>query len=538
MILKEPDRNRILRRADWRFLLPEPIIGTSICFTGGLLAEATAAVSQASLQPDRADIPGRCDVAVAAEPTAATLQRAWTALRPGGALYVEWGGLWAGGPAGIRFRLEAAGFTEIACYAPRPAPWQTVEMWIPLESDGAVRYFLARLDSRGPVLRRLVRQIGKVLWNSSMNLRLGLPLSAVASKPEIAPSERGFRRSRSGSTRDTRGLSPQLQDELLSSWSSWGVGHRPKTLSTLLITRGRRSINKTVALVFAASRNHPLLALKRARVSESAPALLNEAEVLRAVQARPGGMRGAPRVLFCRELDGLLTLAETVIEGRPVTQVLNPQNFRELALRAADWSADLVQSTVPLPPGEWWGRLIEPVLAHFHKSFEPVLDEGAFRAALAILSSLGPLPLLCEQRDYSPWNLIVQPNGELGVLDWESAEPQGLPGLDLIYCLTYLSAYLNGSSRSGDLREARRRCLEPETEVGRVASECLNRYRSRLGLPATALQPLAVLAWMIHARSEYNRFCSDLGKPPDPAILRESIFLQLWSQELEGKALQ
>jgi hypothetical protein len=52
------------------------------------------------------------------------------------------------------------------------------------------------------------------------------------------------------------------------------------------------------------------------------------------------------------------------------------------------------------------------------------------------------------------------------------------------------------------------------------------------------LQPLAVLAWMIHARSEYHHFCLDFGEPPDSAILRKSVFLKLWSQELEIKALR
>jgi aminoglycoside phosphotransferase (APT) family kinase protein len=35
-----------------------------------------------------------------------------------------------------------------------------------------------------------------------------------------------------------------------------------------------------------------------------------------------------------------------------------------------------------------------------------------------------------EQRDFGPWNLLVTPAGQIAVLDWESAEVDGLPALD------------------------------------------------------------------------------------------------------------
>jgi hypothetical protein len=44
-----------------------------------------------------------------------------------------------------------------------------------------------------------------------------------------------------------------------------------------------------------------------------------------------------------------------------------------------------------------------------------------------------------------------------------------------------------------------------------------------------------VLAWMIHARSDYKHFCLDLGQPPAAAMLRRSVFLRLWYQELGAR---
>jgi hypothetical protein len=534
--MREETRNLRLRRSDWRFLLATGAPRRSICFTEGLLAEATAAVSEECLRT--ADIASEvdvCDLAVVRNPSAATLRNAWTILQPGGAVYLEWHGVWSGGPAGIRRRLAAAGFEQVACYAARPGPTGRVEMWVPLDCDGAVQYYLTRRSTRGPVVRRLLRRIGEAMWRASAKLRMGVPLCAVARKPLTLPTRPRSWTRRAAHEPVVRGLSSQLQDELLSNWDSWGLGDRPGELSALLMTRGKRSINKTVALVFAGSDRHPLLALKRARVPESMAAMWNEAEVLRAVHSRPGGMLGAPRVLFCRELDGFLTLAETVVEGRPVTEVLTQENCRELALRAAAWSAELAQSDHPISPDAWWGRLVEPVLEHFERDFRAVLDRVALRDAIAILSSLGPLPLVIEQRDYSPWNLLLAPNGDLGVLDWESGERRGLPGLDLIYCLTYFSAYVEGVRAHG-LSQAWRRCLEPRSEMGSIAQDALERYFAKVGVSPEALRPLALLAWMIHARSEYKEFCQDLGQSPDAAVLQRSVFLQLWYEELGRRA--
>jgi hypothetical protein len=536
MSLPDEERSRLLRRADWRFLLPTPAPRKSICFVDGLLADTTAEVSEVCLMASSTDESTRgCDLAVAADPLWVTLRRAWEALRPGGSCYIEWNRAWPG-PAGVRRRLEAAGFEEVACYAPRPIPDRGTGVWVPLESDRAVQYFLTRLTRQRRGLRQLLQWLRALVWQSGLRLRFTVPLCTVARKPLGGPVGSRSMGSPAAPSAVIRGLQPQLKEELLSNWEAWGFGSPPRELSTLLVTRGKRSINKAVALIFAESHAQPLLAIKRARVPESVPPMRNEAEVLQAIQDRPRGIQGAPRVLFCQELDGFVTLAETFVQGRPVAEVLSPQNCRALALQAADWSADLAQPTCPVPRDIWWGRLIEPVISDFDRAFGPAIDRGALQESLAVLSSLGPLPLVCEQRDFSPWNLLLATNGRLGVLDWESAERQGLPGLDLIYCLTYFSAYLDGSIYSGRLWEARRRCSVPGTEMGSIAQECFERYLGKVGISAAALHPLAVLTWMIHARSEYKHFCLDLGKPPEAGTLHRSVFLRLWHEELGSKA--
>ena len=145
---------------------------------------------------------------------------------------------------------------------------------------------------------------------------------------------------------------------------------------------------------------------------------------------------------------------------------------------------------------------------------------------------LRPLPTACEQRDFSPWNVLVTPGGELAVLDWESGEPHGLPALDLIYFLTYLAACRDGAPTIERVRNIHRSSLDPTTTCGTITAECLRRYAELAGLDPSRLWPLRLMCWLVHARSEFGRLEQVLGRPPDSSALRDSLFVALWRQEL------
>src|SRR5579859_2436557 len=141
--LPEEQRNRLLRRADWRFLAPGPRPARSICFAGGQLAQAVDAISGQVIESGRGS-QGDCDLAAAVNPNAATLRKAWLALRPGGRFYGEWYAPRAGGAHGLRKALETQGFTDVACYWPWPIPDRApAQFWLPVEAPQALRYFLA-----------------------------------------------------------------------------------------------------------------------------------------------------------------------------------------------------------------------------------------------------------------------------------------------------------------------------------------------------------------------------------------------------------
>jgi len=105
-----------------------------------------------------------------------------------------------------------------------------------------------------------------------------------------------------------------------------------------------------------------------------------------------------------------------------------------------------------------------------------------------------------EHRDVAPWNLVAAEAGGIGVLDWESSEPEGLPLLDLVYFL----------EQAG---------VEPH-----VRERCIERYCAALSLPLETVTPLRALCWIVHARSERRRL--------EVSQLAGSSFVRLLRAEL------
>ena len=518
----EKFRNRHLRRADWRYLLVNPCPARSVCFSNGLLAQAVQTVSTKWFSPGKVS-PGECDLAVAANPSRTTLLSAWQALRPGGEFYGEWYSPLVGGAQGVRQRLEAAGFIDVACYWPWPIPGISAALfWLPLEAPQAVRYFLSSRPRSANPAASLSRAALQILWSFAWRTRLLAPVCAIARKPvgDISPS-------------GSHATTSSLQQEILARWSSWGFSGTPSQLDWLLWTGGKRSINKVVGYVFPPGEDQPRMVVKLPRSPESLPGLAHEVEILQALQSKEtAAVAHLPKVLFVQEWGGMPALCETAVPGQPLYTFLRQDNFHELAISVTDWLASLAAGEPLRPRSIWWNKIVEPALDDFMQSFASVLDTSVPPACRSLLERLGDLPRVCEHRDCSPWNLLLTSAGELAVLDWESAELDGLPGLDLVYFLTYLAFFVDEAKQTSQMLEAYRRAADPATPTGRVQAECQRRYADRTGLDPATLRPLRLLAWLIHSRSEYHHLAADTGGIPQPAALRSSLFYNLMLEEL------
>ena len=518
---REEVRNRRLRRADWRFLLPDPSPRVSLCFERGALYDAVVRISTAVAIADPVPLHG-CDLAVSTDPDPMRLRAAFTRLRPGGACYVECHGL-SVRSAAVRHTLLDAGFHDVRTYWPWPSA-DRCRAWIPLDDPAVASAYLREEGqaAHGP-LRRLVRASRRGIWRLRQRLGLTLHVSAIGVK-------------RPGDDGD---LPRGILDIIRANWTAWDLAPAsPSRLSCVMQTGGPRSSSKVVALVFADEASAPALAVKIARVPEAAAGLTREADTLGMVHgARVPPLHGVPRVLFAwRDVD-VLAIGETALPGAPITGRLARRHHAALAAAGTSWLIDLAHATQA--PSGVSGELSAAAWRRFAATYGGAASDAVPRAIDRAFARLATMPSVCEHRDFSPWNVFVQHVDDLSVLDWESSTPRGIPGLDLIYFLSYLAFYRDGllGWRSRELsvarfREAYRTAWDPRTPAGRVNHGCTTTYAARVGIDPAACHALRLLTWLMHAESEYQRLAADLGSTPPPALLRRrGLFLNLLEEE-------
>jgi hypothetical protein len=300
-------------------------------------------------------------------------------------------------------------------------------------------------------------------------------------------------------------------------------GLEPVDASTVvLLTGGHRSINKVVGL----KANHPELApdtvVKMARTLEARAGVVHEARILSTLPP----IAGTPRLVHFDSSRG--ELAETLLAGEPLLARLNQRTLASVCDRATTWLHDLALATLSTASAD----RVNSMSTLFEQQWAAVLEPGDLRAASFLLEPIRFLPAVCEHRDFAPWNLSLGRHGQLLVVDWESAETGGTPGLDLVYFLAYAGFFVDGTMRSGEFRSAYSAMLNAETALGAVRRACLERYLRALQLPADILPSLGLLTWMVHARSEYQRMLEDSAGPPTVDRLRTGVFWQLWQEEL------
>lgn len=480
--LLEPERNEQLRRVDWRFLLRRQEPPRVIDLAPGRDSEALRLVSGPAG-------PGEADLVLAGFPSTASLRLVLDALAPGGEVVCRWWAPRLAGPQRAKRRLRRSGFVDVKIYWPGPQPNRPPQFWLPLESREAVAHVLAKRPAEsaaGAGLRRL--------WQWAARLGYLAPVYVIARHP--GGGEEG-------------GDGGQLP---------------------MLLTGGHRSINKVVGLEFEPGSLRPPVATKFARVAEAEAGVEREAAVLaRLAEERPE-VEGIPAFRRRVRRSGRAGVVEGAIEGDSMLDRLTPKSFPEMARRTTDLLIELAGD----PGGEVARRTtLDLHLDFFDAHFGPALGEARLEALRSGVEVVAELPVVCEHRDCSPWNLVLADRDRAALLDWESAEPHGLPGLDLVYFLANAAFVLDKALEDGTTRASYRRLLDPDTVYGAVAAAETARYCEALGLDPDLMPTLRRLCWMIHCRSDYEHLCLATAGEPAHEDLRNAPFLGLLLEEFE-----
>jgi len=536
--------NLHIRRADWRFLLFNPSPEKSMCFTEGELASAVKLISGSVIDSD--SNVDDCDLAVAVNPDQATLQTACSALRPGGSCYIEWNVNPLFNPKSIRTKLETEGFDHIALYLPKPSPIKSHPViWIPIEDTRALAFFMVESLKNRPknIFKYLCILVRSYIWRINSKLFTTLPwlldpslknytVCSIARKKSTAYKSKALNKNALQSSGSSK-LKHRDYNIIETLLNSTGLEESLNNVSISMLTGGRSIINKAILLVFTQIHNEPSFIIKMPRTAKSASQLASEAQTLRTLQEKYENLNGIPKLLFYDHSPGFSIVAETFISGTPIERILTKKNFKELAAKGTDFLLKLALKTKINASEDSWDKLVKPIHSNFISHLGPVLSPELIQVTNDIIKELELTQLVCEHTDFSPWNVLIRPDGEIGVLDWENSRVHGLPLLDLIYFLSYLSVNLDRAFEPDSFVKSYRAMLDETTFTGRVYKECMTKYCAEIEIPPSLISSLRLLTWLNVINWRYYELSQHDGNAPSIETIRDIIELSLWEIELE-----
>ena len=491
-----PDPSRA-REVDWRYLAGRARWERVIATTAGPGSSAVLADSVVRwAEGEDAGPPAPLVVTGPDDLATDGLAAAARALQPGGRLVVLRGGSWRPRADPLE-AVAAAGIRPIGRWVAWPAP--RIARWVRTDDRTA-------LERHGAGLRR--RRLGRrglhaLAWERLR--RLGM-------LPDVTVGER------------LPGLTGSPFADLF--------GAEPPAL---LLVAGRRPENKVVAIAASPGADRRERVVKAVRDPSWNHRLAHEADVLAVLATRGiGAADGVPELLGRGLLeDGSLAIAETAVHGVRVSGAARRGEFAALALAGADWLARLAGATRNSAASDRARRAerAAEILDRFRSTYAPAIAVPQ-QVVDGLLHGLDELPIVVEHRDVAPWNLVRRRDGSLAAVDWESAEIDGWPGIDLAYLLVYLAFDAAGARSPRRQTDVHRDLLDPHSSNGRIHAAAFDRYAARIGVDAGALEAVVPFAWAVHALSEADRIAADHQGRPPPARLARGLFVRLWSQEV------
>ena len=324
-----------------------------------------------------------------------------------------------------------------------------------------------------------------------------------------------------------------LEDNRQRSGSArYGIG---KQSTAVLLTPRFRASRHVLFLVLAEGKAEPALVVKIPRLPAEHEGLRREAANLHA--ARSGSAmdpESIPQVVACEPYRGRMMLAETVLTGLPMAQALVRRRPAECCRMVLDWLAALPgQGGCGSGESGCVSRLIHRPLEQFAASLRLSMEEHHLLEQTQVAVSTlreAAFPSVFEHGDLSHPNLLILRSGALGVIDWELAEPQGLPAQDLFFFLTYVAFAGARADSTGHYIGAFHLAFFGPSAWARPY---VLAYARRLGLPVELLTALFVACWARRATGLADRLLGAPGAaeeldPESIAWLRANRYYSLW----------
>lgn len=215
-----------------------------------------------------------------------------------------------------------------------------------------------------------------------------------------------------------------------------------------------------------------------------------------------------PRAVFFGHHGGLAIVGETILPGAAFIQKAVMAADSPHAWAAIDWLTTLGAATADrATPAPTVAQALDDLLDRFTQIYSVTAEEFEFLKAqiAAVRESRAALPLVFQHGDPGAWNLLVTPSGRVAFLDWEAAEPQGMPLWDLFYFARSFGVRLARKRGTRDSLAGFRQELLADSEFNHRLGAAIRRYCDRVSLPGELVAPLFYTCWMHRALKEATR---------------------------------
>ena len=505
----------ILRRADWRVLLPVPEKGFDrMVVLGGPHGLDRALRELGAAREVSRDVPKarRTDAVAILSDANARWPDIAGALRPGGTVYWEFHA--AARPLAwtrwtTRRKLRAMGLSLTGLYWIRP-DFERAELFVPVHWRSPLDWYSGTLADAAPGFWRvfpfrLARRAAKLLIRIRPIRHLGVTATLDPAPKPIASI-----------------LSHPAVESVGGGAASPFVVARP----------GADGSRRLIVLPFRRETAQPPAVLKFSRFVARNADVEREQEIAATIRARlDARMRESIPTPLGTFLWGRSVVGVESYAGRPIQSDRSRNRRIEDLRRVACWLSEFHRQSgtrpEPFSPAQM-ERWIEGPLEDYWRTFsgdsgERMLFDDVRSRGRALLGT--PLPLVWSHPALSERN-ICRSNGDIRVIDWEAAEI-GPPLRDLIYFLTlWYHGFGNAAGEEDRARSFRRLYFGSGPDPLRdLVWKTLGDHMRSLAVDRRFFPVLLALTWVEHALGRVKRTRAFGGGEPEDRSANRHIAL-------------
>ncbi len=227
-----------------------------------------------------------------------------------------------------------------------------------------------------------------------------------------------------------------------------------------------------------------------------------EANAIRSLADVPGIEFVIPTMIFETTYADRLVVCQTKIDGVPFRQLATRDPGDEAATAgfqaAINLSAVTVTQAVLGDCGTAMRRLADDLI----ELYQPPPDVVSGLAQTVARLSRIDLPTVFMHGDFGVWNLLLDSGHRVGVLDWENADPEGVPLWDLFVFARTLGVFLADVSGIRYTSAVFSQQLLAASPLREALFDHIRQYRTVVDIPSDAVDDLFVMCWVQQAVRE------------------------------------